>query len=497
MPFTGTGPTDGYLGHDAVSYARPARVTCRYKMPRLVAKVEGRGNGIKTNIVNNVDIAKALERPPEYVIKYFGIELGAQTKFDKKSGTSIVNGAHDQKKLSEVLELFIKKYVQCYGCGNPETVVKIKKENINLKCKACGFVSTVDPLLKLNTFIIKNPPEKKLSKAEKKVKAAEKERLKGLAGEEGLVEEKKEKKEKKSKSKDKEKEKKSKKKDKEEEEEAESRGKVEGSEASISVSNAMEESEEEEEDVVWMTDTSDAAMKKRAEEQLSGATAKLVTQGNVEAEEKARRKKEKEEREEREERERREEKEQHRIASLGRQTSNMSLDGKDEDASSDPVAKLRAAVERGDMNAMKGSFADLPGSVPAKMQIMYGCLFGDNADGSSLIKSFQKHERVLHELAGDPASQLAQMMALEALLASSPASGKARKEVPLVLKFLYEEDIIDEAIIIGWHHKANASSVLGVDEAAAEEIRTSAEPVVAWLEEASTEDEDSDDDDSE
>lgn len=28
-------------------------------------QIEGRGNGIKTNIVNNVDIAKALERPPE------------------------------------------------------------------------------------------------------------------------------------------------------------------------------------------------------------------------------------------------------------------------------------------------------------------------------------------------------------------------------------------------------------------------------------------------
>ena len=457
-----------------------ARIVFRYKMPRLVAKVEGRGNGIKTNIVNNVDIAKALERPPEYVIKYFGIELGAQTKFDKKSGTSIVNGAHDQKKLSEVLELFIKKYVQCYGCGNPETVVKIKKENINLKCKACGFVSTVDPLLKLNTFIIKNPPEKKLSKAEKKVKAAEKERLKGLAGDEGSVE--KEKKDKKSKSKDK--EKKSKKKDKGEEA-SESEGRLEESEASMSVSNAMgqSEEEEEEEDVVWMTDTSDAAMKKRAEEQLSGATAKLVTQGNVEAEEKARRKREKEE--------------QQRIDSLGRQASSMSLDGKDGDASSDAVAKLAAAVDRGDTGDMKSCFADLPGSVPAKMQIMYGCLFGDTADGSSLIKAFQAHERVLHEFADDPASQLAQMMALESLLAASPASGKSRKEVPLLLKFLYEEDIIDEAIIIGWHHKANASSVLGVDEAAAEEIRKSAEPVVAWLEEASTEEEDEDDEDDE
>ncbi len=36
----------------------------RYKMPRLLAKVEGKGNGIKTVIVNMTEIAKALGRPP-------------------------------------------------------------------------------------------------------------------------------------------------------------------------------------------------------------------------------------------------------------------------------------------------------------------------------------------------------------------------------------------------------------------------------------------------
>lgn len=36
----------------------------RYKMPRIIAKVEGKGNGIKTVVSNMSDIAKALERPP-------------------------------------------------------------------------------------------------------------------------------------------------------------------------------------------------------------------------------------------------------------------------------------------------------------------------------------------------------------------------------------------------------------------------------------------------
>ena len=35
-----------------------------------------------------------------------------------------------------------RRFVQCYSCGNPETVIKIRKksETIELKCKACGHV---------------------------------------------------------------------------------------------------------------------------------------------------------------------------------------------------------------------------------------------------------------------------------------------------------------------------------------------------------------------
>lgn len=41
----------------------------RYKMPKLAAKVEGTGNGIKTVLVNVSAIAKALYRPPACKLK--------------------------------------------------------------------------------------------------------------------------------------------------------------------------------------------------------------------------------------------------------------------------------------------------------------------------------------------------------------------------------------------------------------------------------------------
>ena len=40
----------------------------RYKMPAIMAKVEGKGNGIKTVIVNMIDIARSLNREP--ICKY-------------------------------------------------------------------------------------------------------------------------------------------------------------------------------------------------------------------------------------------------------------------------------------------------------------------------------------------------------------------------------------------------------------------------------------------
>ncbi|KAG9159018.1 hypothetical protein Leryth_021733 [Lithospermum erythrorhizon] len=243
----------------------------RYKMPRMVTKIEGRGNGIKTNIVNMVEIAKALARPASYTTKYFGCELGAQSKFDEKTGTSLVNGSHDTPKLAGLLENFIKKFVQCYGCRNPETEIVItKSQMVQLKCAACGFVSDVDMRDKLTTFIIKNPPEsKKSSKDKKALRRAEKERLKeGEAADEELKKLKKDVKKKSS--------------TKDLQAKTSSKKKTSGSdEDQISpptdhADEKEEDDDDDEDDIEWQTDTSMEAARLRIQEQLNAVTADMV-----------------------------------------------------------------------------------------------------------------------------------------------------------------------------------------------------------------------------
>ncbi|EEH49279.1 translation initiation factor eIF5 [Paracoccidioides brasiliensis Pb18] len=146
----------------------------RYKMERLQAKIEGKGNGIKTVVVNLNNVAQSLGRPPAYLIKYFGFELGAQANAKPTDDRWIINGAHDAHKLQDYLDGFITKFVLCKKCKNPETEVVVKDTRIILDCKACGERSDVDLRQKLSTFILKNQPKK--GKKDKSTKKARREK---------------------------------------------------------------------------------------------------------------------------------------------------------------------------------------------------------------------------------------------------------------------------------------------------------------------------------
>lgn len=152
----------------------------RYKMERIQTKIEGKGNGIKTVVVNLSSVAQSLARPGSYLIKYFGFELGAQTNIDPPDDRWIINGAHESSKLQELLDGFISKFVLCKKCKNPETDVHIKDGHITLDCKACGQRTQADLRQKLSGFILKNVPKKtKLDKAERRAARKAKQNGKG------------------------------------------------------------------------------------------------------------------------------------------------------------------------------------------------------------------------------------------------------------------------------------------------------------------------------
>ena len=52
---------------------------------------------------------------------------------DAKNDRYIVNGAHDASKLQEMLDGFIRKFVLCPSCDNPETVLQVGRRDVGVE----------------------------------------------------------------------------------------------------------------------------------------------------------------------------------------------------------------------------------------------------------------------------------------------------------------------------------------------------------------------------
>jgi len=188
----------------------------RYKMPTVLGKIEGRGNGIKTVIENVTEVAEALDRTPGEINKFFGCELGAQTSYSEETEKAVVNGAHTDHTLQDMMHRYIETFVLCPNCRLPESTYKIKNDLIYHRCAACGSVEMVNMQHKLCTYILAQHKKAKKDKKGKDKKSRREEKKDKDKKKEKSSEEKKEKKEKKKdkEKKDKKKEKKEKKKEK-------------------------------------------------------------------------------------------------------------------------------------------------------------------------------------------------------------------------------------------------------------------------------------------
>ena len=467
----------------------------RYKMPALITKIEGRGNGIKTVILNMAELAKSLHIHPAYPTKFFGIELGAQSKYSAASDRAVVNGAHQPGDLAKILERFIQQFILCPRCKLPELKMSVKS-SIKIDCAACGHNTTIKTTHKLAQYMIKNPPsalaaeEEAKAKKGKKVKAGDLEveeaeaaagtvekegkkkggkrvhkkslKKKGEAGEgaddgdgdENGAEDEDDMEDEEPEEVEEVKEKKPKKKEKKI---------VEPEPAEVPAPKEKRDKKPSDDDV-WYTDTSKEAQQARKEAEF---------------------------------------KEQRDAASASIEAilASTKLDSSKAET---PVTTLKIFLANGkrrpeEIAAEVKRITLAKGlDLSAKLRLVLEAVVETEQvkDGKGVANALHKYRGVLSGYTGERASDVAMLCAVEELLGASKRDWITG--VPWVLKQLDEDDVVHEDSIIGWYDSPPESSWL-VKKEVAVEVRQRAKVYVEHLKtlESDGEKEDGDDEDDE
>lgn len=388
----------------------------RYKMPRICAKVEGKGNGIKTVIVNMSDVAKALNRPATYPTKYFGCELGAQIQFDYKNERFIVNGAHEANKLQDLLDGFISKYVLCPECDNPETdlLINAKKETISQTCKACGYRGMITVQHKLNTFILKNPPN--INPAAQGASLTEGKRSK-----------------------------RSKKGDNDT-----SRSNGDQSNDSIDFDNKLPVNGEadEDDDANWTVDVSEEAVRARMLDLTDGAKNITISEDN-------------------------EKTEKQRMDIL--------------------YEFIKKRVDEGKIDSVQTHKEIHNEAVRLEVNQKAPLILAELLFSENITADAKKHRNLLLRFTNeDIKAQKYLIGGIEQILALH--SAKLIEKTAGILKFFYDNDLLEEKVLLEWGAKVSKKYVA---KDIAQQIHDKALPFIKWLQEAEEESEESDDDDVE
>lgn len=234
--------------------------------------------------------------------------------------------------------------------------------------------------------------------------------------------------------------------------------------SNVSLLHQEEKKKAEEEEVVWHSDVSAEAIAKRAEEQLtSSAVASMVTQGNIEAEASDAKKK------------------------LKKLMNKLEFSEELINALNELGTLFYKEASNSDISELLSGASN---KAPVRMMMLYIVLLWEAPEKlGSIVK--QKASMLSH-FGTTPKDQLAQLFGLEYVMAMMMP--ERMKEYPQILKVLYDEDVVEEEIIVGWFEQPAASQkALGITAEGGEEVRKTCEAFVDWLqEEESEEDEDED-----
>ncbi len=104
----------------------------RFQIPQI----EGEVQGSRFIVKNFKKIAEYLKRDPKHLAKQLLLSLAASGSIDGES--LVINSKVKKEMVQKKLEEYIKKYVMCKICNEPDTKL-IKEDRIYfIQCDACG-----------------------------------------------------------------------------------------------------------------------------------------------------------------------------------------------------------------------------------------------------------------------------------------------------------------------------------------------------------------------
>ncbi|HEX9261889.1 MAG TPA: translation initiation factor IF-2 subunit beta [Candidatus Bathyarchaeia archaeon] len=112
----------------------------RLELPRMFVNTVG----MRTIISNFKDVANALDRDPQHILKFLTREMATAATFHE--ARAIFQGKFRVDSFERLLQRYMESYVVCPVCKRPDTKVVKEKRLSFLICNACGAKSSIKQL---------------------------------------------------------------------------------------------------------------------------------------------------------------------------------------------------------------------------------------------------------------------------------------------------------------------------------------------------------------
>jgi translation initiation factor 2 subunit 2 len=112
----------------------------RLELPRIQIQTVG----MRTIIFNFKDIANALDRDPQHVLKFLTREMA--TAATVSESRAIFQGKFRSDSFERLIQRYLESYVTCPVCKRPDTRLVKEKRLSFIVCNACGAKSSVKQL---------------------------------------------------------------------------------------------------------------------------------------------------------------------------------------------------------------------------------------------------------------------------------------------------------------------------------------------------------------